>query len=92
MPPTAMHQQDNSYGGSAIWRVSKFVIPLIMELIRSLARPLMCLLQTKYINRLKENNESVQCSTLSELPWRDTYVGFCQYNEDEDINYRLVIT
>ena len=29
MPPTATHQQDNSYGGSAIWRVSKFVIPLI---------------------------------------------------------------
>ena len=28
MPPTATHQQDNSYGGSAIWRVSKFVIPL----------------------------------------------------------------
>ena len=62
----------------------------IMELIRSLAQPLMCLLQTKYINRLKENNESVQCSTLSELPWRDTYVGLCQYNED--VNYRLVIT
>ena len=30
MPPTATHQQDNSYGGSAIWRVSKFVIPLIV--------------------------------------------------------------
>ena len=30
MPPTATHQQDNSYGGSAIWRVSKFVIPLII--------------------------------------------------------------
>ena len=29
MPPTATHQQDNSYGRSAIWRVSKFVIPLI---------------------------------------------------------------
>ena len=29
MPPTATHQQDNSYDGSAIWRVSKFVIPLI---------------------------------------------------------------
>ena len=29
MPPAATHQQDNSYGGSAIWRVSKFVIPLI---------------------------------------------------------------
>ena len=29
MPPTATHQQDNSYGGSAIWRASKFVIPLI---------------------------------------------------------------
>ena len=29
MPPTATHQQDNSYGGSAIWRVSKFVKPLI---------------------------------------------------------------
>ena len=29
MPPTATHQQDNSYGGSAIWRVSEFVIPLI---------------------------------------------------------------
>ena len=28
MPPTATHQQDNSYGRSAIWRVSKFVIPL----------------------------------------------------------------
>ena len=27
MPPTATHQQDNSYGRSAIWRVSKFVIP-----------------------------------------------------------------
>ena len=34
MPPTATHQQDNSYGGSAIWRVSKFVIPLI-ELMHS---------------------------------------------------------
>ena len=31
MPPTATHQQDNSYGCSAIWRVSKFVIPLIMR-------------------------------------------------------------
>ena len=30
MPPTATHQQDNSYGRSAIWRVSKFVIPLIV--------------------------------------------------------------
>ena len=30
MPPTATHQQDNSYGGGAIWRVSKFVIPLIL--------------------------------------------------------------
>ena len=29
MPPTATHQQDNSYGRSAIWRVSKFVIHLI---------------------------------------------------------------
>ena len=29
MPPTATHQQDNSYGGSAIWQVSKFLIPLI---------------------------------------------------------------
>ena len=29
MMPTATHQQDNSYGRSAIWRVSKFVIPLI---------------------------------------------------------------
>ena len=29
MPPTATHQQDNSYGRSAIWRVSKFVTPLI---------------------------------------------------------------
>ena len=25
MPPTATHQPDNSYGRSAIWRVSKFV-------------------------------------------------------------------
>ena len=33
MPPTATHQQDNSYGGSAIWRVSKFVIPLIVGLV-----------------------------------------------------------
>ena len=33
MPPTATHQQDNSYGGSAIWRVSKFVIPLIYVVI-----------------------------------------------------------
>ena len=32
MPPTATHQQDNSHGGSAIWRVSKFVIPLITNL------------------------------------------------------------
>ena len=31
MPPTATHQQDNSYGRSAIWRVSKFVIPLIVR-------------------------------------------------------------
>ena len=29
MPPSATHQQDTSYGRSAIWRVSKFVIPLI---------------------------------------------------------------
>ena len=34
MPPTATHQQDNSYGGSAIWRVSKFAIPLIKDLFR----------------------------------------------------------
>ena len=32
MPPTATHQLDNSYGRSAIWRVSKFVIPLIVNL------------------------------------------------------------
>ena len=31
MPLTATHQQDNSYGGSAIWRVSNFVIPLIIN-------------------------------------------------------------
>ena len=30
MPPTATHQQYNSYGCSAIWRVSTFVIPLIV--------------------------------------------------------------
>ena len=33
MPPTATHQQDNSYGRSAIWRVSKFVIPLIDSVV-----------------------------------------------------------
>ena len=31
--PLQTHQQDNSYGGSAIWRVSKFVIPLIVIII-----------------------------------------------------------
>ncbi len=31
MPPTATHQKDNCYGRSAIWRVSKFVIPLIVN-------------------------------------------------------------
>ena len=30
MPPTANHQPDNSYGGCAIWRVSKFAIPLVV--------------------------------------------------------------
>ena len=33
MPPTSTHQQDNSYCGSAIWRLSKFVIPLIALLV-----------------------------------------------------------
>ena len=39
MPPTATHQQDNSYGRSAIWRVSKFVIPLIAGMTMDGKRP-----------------------------------------------------
>ncbi len=39
MPPTATHQQDNSYGGSAIWRVSKFVIRLIVTVLAELEWP-----------------------------------------------------
>ena len=34
MPPTATHHWDNCYGGSAIWRVSKLVIPLIVIIAR----------------------------------------------------------
>ena len=37
MPPTATHQQDNFYGGSAIWRVSKAVSTPVPVANRTLA-------------------------------------------------------
>ena len=66
MPPTATHQQDNSYGRSAIWRVSKFLIPLIAESQNGLTpknKNKMSLHHTAYEKKLSEINLCLRCIT-----------------------------
>ena len=66
MPPTATHQQDNSYGCSAIWRVSKFLIPLIvLWSVTSFQAPIIVLIRNKMwpVNVLE--NQSLAIHALS---------------------------